>query len=408
MSLLRETSVKMTSASELLAMLEPLAQATCQLSQARVVEVDLYNPQHNQLTRGIVRWNDGATDTALCASLRRNPLAYEALQCRQTVARGTHHHPGYFTAGIAYVIALPIIQQLPKGVILLGYAEATPPEAQPCPSLALLADQAAMALERFRLYNDLERRNARLNNAYQELSELAKVKDQIIRNVSHELRTPLTFIKGYAELVAEGVLGPVNAEQAQSLHTVLHKTDEVIHLINEIISLQPLGSRELHRTSVPVVEVLEQMAALFQTRMLSAGVSLHLHPIDKDLKIYGDPEKIRQICYNILDNATKFSPHGGSIEIKARVLDSEVQLSFTDEGIGIPQDNLDKIFDLFYQVDSSSTRHFGGLGLGLAVVRRIVESHAGRIWVESEVGKGSTFHVRLPLYSPQRQRGVSE
>ena len=128
--------------------------------------------------------------------------------------------------------------------------------------------------------------------------------------------------------------------------------------------------------------------------------TFHLPSTDKSLKIWADPEKIQQLCYNILDNAIKFSPDGGTITIAATAEEKFIHITCQDEGIGIPQDKLEKIFETFYQVDGSATRQFGGLGLGLAVAERIVKVHNGDIWAESKVGKGSTFHVLLPRYTP--------
>jgi signal transduction histidine kinase len=124
-------------------------------------------------------------------------------------------------------------------------------------------------------------------------------------------------------------------------------------------------------------------------------------PVATDLYIEGDFEKIRQVCYNILDNAIKFSPEGGHVLMGANAQGDYVHLSFRDQGIGIPEARLSRIFETFYQVDGSSTRRFGGLGLGLAVVNRVVNAHMGKVWAESELDQGSTFHLLLPRERPR-------
>lgn len=249
------------------------------------------------------------------------------------------------------------------------------------------------------LYNDLESRNQRLNDAYAQLQELADLKDQIIQNVSHELRTPLTFIKGYVELLSEGNLGPMNAEQRDSLDIVMRKSEDIIHIVNEIISLQAIDRRTLHLRACEFTPLLRSVITMIEKRRATRPPhTFHLPSTDKSLKIWVDPEKIQQLCYNILDNAIKFSPDGGTITLDATPEEEFIHITCQDEGIGIPQDELEKIFETFYQVDGSATRQFGGLGLGLAVAQRIVKVHNGDIWAESKMGAGSIFHVLLPRY----------
>ncbi len=254
------------------------------------------------------------------------------------------------------------------------------------------------------LYNDLESRNRRLNDAYAQLKDLSDLKDQIIQNVSHELRTPLTFIKGYIELLNEGNMGPINADQRDSLTIVTRKTEDIIHIVNEIISLQAIDRRTLHHRAFEFTPLLQSVIALLEKRRAAClPHTFRLPSADKRLKIWADPEKIQQLCYNILDNAIKFSPEGGAITLDAFLDGESIHIICRDEGIGIPEDELEKIFETFYQIDGSATRKFGGLGLGLAVAQRIVKVHKGEIWAESKVGKGSTFHILLPRYTPSNE-----
>ncbi|MBN1878086.1 MAG: GAF domain-containing protein, partial [Anaerolineae bacterium] len=262
--------------------------------------------------------------------------------------------------------------------------------------LTSVAGQAAVAIENAHLYEDLQRRNVRLSHDYKALQELNELKDQIVQNISHELRTPLTFIKGYIELLTEGGLGPLNEEQRQSLEIVNHKANDIVRIISEILSLQQLNYAKFNPGPIPLYHTLSQIVAIFYNKADSQNVRIHLQQIDENLKLYGDQEKIKQVCYNILDNAVKFSPEGGNIWIEATIEGKNIHLCFRDEGIGIPEDKLEKIFETFYQVDGSATRQFGGLGLGLAIVQRIVNTHQGKIWAESKLNVGSAFHVLLP------------
>jgi len=240
----------------------------------------------------------------------------------------------------------------------------------------------------------------RLESAYQRLQEFSELKDQMLQNISHELRTPLTLIKGYLELMLMDEMGSLLAEQRATLGTVLRRVDDVVRIVDQIVSLSPITSLSLDFRPIPVGPLLSEMVEVFQQRTAGSKVALALEPVPEGLYLYGEPEKIRQVCYNILDNSVKFSPDGGRITVRAAAEDVYVHLVFQDEGIGIPKARLSSIFDTFYQVDGSTTRRFGGLGLGLAVVNRVVAAHNGKVWAESELSRGSAFHVLLPRQAP--------
>jgi signal transduction histidine kinase len=263
-------------------------------------------------------------------------------------------------------------------------------------TLTIAAAQAAAAIENAQLYTDLEERAAKLEQAYKELQQVDKLKDELVQNVSHELRTPLTFIKGYVELLLELDMGPLNEGQRESLAIVADKTNALTRLVSDIIYLQQVeweslqfsrqDMREMARLALQSCEVAAVTAGIFLN--LQAAVDLPSIPVDRD--------RINQVFDNLLGNAIKFSPRGGTITIEVADAGDMIQLGVRDTGVGIPADKLDRVFDRFYQVDGSATRRFGGAGLGLAIARRIVEAHGGRIWVESEVGQGSAFRFTLP------------
>lgn len=274
--------------------------------------------------------------------------------------------------------------------------------------LTVAAGQIAMVVENMKLYQGLARRGKRLKAAYEQLQEFAKLKDQILQNISHELRTPLTLIKGHVELVLGDTDGRLTPAQRRGLELAVVKSDEVVNIVEKIVSLSPLSSFALKYTSIQVAPLLESMAQMISQRVRDRTTRIRVEQVKPDLCIYGDFDKIKQVCYNILDNSIKFSPHGGDILISADSEDAYVHLQFRDHGVGIPKERIPRIFDTFYQVDGSSTRRFGGLGLGLTVVHRIVEAHDGKIWVESEVDRGSVFHVLLPrdLGDSRHQWGI--
>ena len=265
--------------------------------------------------------------------------------------------------------------------------------------LTVAGGQVAIVIENIQLYKDIEERRKHLKFAYNRLRELTELKEQILQNVSHEIRTPLTLIKGYVELIREdGIGGELTPSQKQAMDTISRRADDVVRIVGQIVALQPLSDLSSDRTKISVSKLLQEVVNVFQHMISGTPLSLHLDAVDPELCFNGDYEKIQQLCYNILDNSVKFSPDGGVITVRAVPEENYVHLTFSDQGIGIDERRLSRIFDTFYQIDGSSTRRFGGLGLGLAVVNRVVESHQGKVWVDSELNKGSVFHVLLPQF----------
>jgi signal transduction histidine kinase len=254
------------------------------------------------------------------------------------------------------------------------------------------ARQAAVALENARLYTSLQEANTQLQKALQ-------AKNEMIQNVSHELRTPLTMIRGYSELLREGLLGRLLPQQKEAVET-LHRNAERLHfMVHRLLTFQTLDPRACEKTRISPAIWLEDAVSNWQSQAQEANIRLTLD-LPPDLPpIQGAPDLLDQVMDNLLDNAIKFSPHGGDVTVRAWMNGEELTVAVSDQGIGIPPDKLEEIFERFYQIDGSSTRRFGGMGIGLALCKRIVESHSGRIWAESEgvEGRGSTFYVALPV-----------
>ncbi len=267
--------------------------------------------------------------------------------------------------------------------------------------VSIAAAQAAMAIENAQLYATLKERANNLEQAYRELQEVDRVKDELIQNVSHELRTPLTFIKGYAELLLDGDLGPLTAAQRDALHIVDEKTNALTRLVNDIIYLQRVQRESLNLALQDMGELARLALQSCEAAVALSGINLR-SDIEADLPLIPvDRDRINQVFDNLLGNAIKFSQSGGAISIAVKDDGDEIRITVSDTGIGIPADKLDKVFDRFYQVDGSATRRYGGAGLGLAIVRRIIEAHGGRIWAESIVGQGSSFIFQLPKTQPK-------
>ncbi|MBN1978040.1 MAG: GAF domain-containing protein [Anaerolineae bacterium] len=268
--------------------------------------------------------------------------------------------------------------------------------------LAIAAAQAAIAIENARLYTSLEQRARNLAEAYAELQEVDRLRDEMVQNVSHELRTPLTFVKGYVELLLAGDAGPLTDLQKEYLDVVIGKTDTVTHLVSDIMFLQQADQLP-KKTSVSLAKLARRALQGCAATAEQAGLTL-VEDIPGDLPpVAGDAGRLQQVFDNLLGNAIKFSPDGGRITVAVRDVGELLQVSVSDEGVGIPEDQHERIFERFYQVDGSARRHFAGVGLGLTIAKRIVEAHGGRIWVESVPDKGSTFYFTIPKYQAEEQ-----
>jgi signal transduction histidine kinase len=254
--------------------------------------------------------------------------------------------------------------------------------------LSTLAAQAAVAIENARLVKELQEANDRL-------AELDRLKSDFIAIASHELRTPLGLILGYASFLRDQAEG----KTSEQLSVVLDAATQLKSLIEDMVNLTHLeaGSAELDLQDVVLQDVIkDSIAAQHQfatTKSLAISHSLPHTPI----RVKIDSEKIAIVLNNLLNNAIKFTAKGGRIRVAVRPLTGIVSVSVADTGIGIPQEELERIFDRFYQVESHLTRHTGGMGLGLSIAKGMVELHGGRIWAESVENRGSRCTFTLPV-----------
>ncbi|MCS7220593.1 MAG: PAS domain-containing sensor histidine kinase [Anaerolineae bacterium] len=247
--------------------------------------------------------------------------------------------------------------------------------------------------ERKKAEEALQALNAQLHAAL-------KARDEMIQNVSHELRTPLTLIRGYVEMLQHQAFGPLNEAQQEAIAVLDKQSDRLRYMVDRLLMLQTLDANALRATMLDLGELLKGIVETWKPRGERAGVHLHLDlPADLPL-IKADGDLLYHVFHNLLDNAVKFSPAGGEVCIRACREKQRLRITVSDHGIGIPPDKLERVFEQFYQVDGSMTRRFGGMGIGLALCRRIIELHGGHIWAESQgEGQGSVFHIALPYAS---------
>ncbi len=258
--------------------------------------------------------------------------------------------------------------------------------------LQAFASHAAVAVENARLFREIEDKS-------QQLDVASRHKSEFLANMSHELRTPLNAIIGFSEVLLERMFGEVNDKQTEYLQDILSSGQHLLSLINDILDLSKIeaGRLELELTKFYLPVTLENALTLVRERATRHGIALNLAVDERLGDFVADERKIRQILLNLLSNAVKFTPEGGRVSVKAALANGSVEISVSDTGIGIALEDQHAIFEEFRQVGSDDARKREGTGLGLTLAKKFVELHGGRIWVESQVGKGSTFIFTLPV-----------
>jgi PAS domain S-box-containing protein len=257
---------------------------------------------------------------------------------------------------------------------------------------------------KIRLQNQLERSYEKLTQTYQELERVTKMKTQFIDVVSHELRTPLTVMRGYIDLVESEYSSKLDPKFSSRLKIIKANTDKLYALVENMLDVSRLekGSLQIHLEPLRIDAILEE---IIQTRVHDAEEkkqSLTLEVEGRLPLIMADRRRIKDVFNSLVDNALKYTQDGGHIQVSSRDEGRMIHVWVKDNGVGIPLENLGKIFDRFHIVASNALSHqVNRLGLGLPIAKGIVEAHGGRIWVESQVGKGSVFHVDLPKEQPK-------
>ena len=245
---------------------------------------------------------------------------------------------------------------------------------------------------------NLNRMSEELGRLYRQLEAASRHKSEFLANMSHELRTPLNAIIGFSEVLVERMFGELNPKQEEYLRDILSSGHHLLSLINDILDLSKIeaGHMELEQSAFDLPAALEGCLTLVRERATRHGIVLEL-AVEASLgQIVADERKVRQVVLNLLSNAVKFTPEGGRVSVSAAPDDAETEISVSDTGIGIAAEEQEVIFEEFRQASGDSAGKREGTGLGLALARRFVELHGGRLWVTSEVGKGSTFTFTIP------------
>jgi signal transduction histidine kinase len=307
--------------------------------------------------------------------------------------------------GFRAIVALPL--QTGDGVlgaVAFYFAQAGAITAETRSLLRMVADQMAATAQKARLIEDLRRANAalletnaELERQYGALLDARRVKDEFLANISHELRTPLTAVMGYLALMDEGLAGPVTPEQRKTIAQVKTSSEHLLELIGDLLELTTLkrGGLEVMTGSFDVRDPMHDAVAM--TRGRADGVALRVSELPAAVAMTSDRRKITKLLVALLSNAYKFTP-SGEVRLSVELHNGRAVYRVQDTGIGIPDEMQQLVFEEFRQVDGSSTRRYGGPGLGLSLAQRLARLLGGEIVVQSAPGEGSTFRVELPLH----------
>jgi signal transduction histidine kinase/DNA-binding response OmpR family regulator len=261
--------------------------------------------------------------------------------------------------------------------------------------LMSIGNQIGVAIARAQHAADLKQANVELERANAELRRLDTLREQFIQNVAHELRTPLGLVRGYVEMLNQEDLSA--EERKMAFGVVSRRVEALVELVQSITTLQDLDSQPLRMEKISPSDLVSTAIQMVGQRAGGANINICTHyPSDTDC-FPGDFARLAQALHQLLDNACKFSPDRTTITVTVQQTQDAMLISVADQGIGIPFEEHHRIFDRFYQIDGSTTRRYGGTGLGLAVAKEIVEAHGGRISLQSAPNQGSVFTISLPL-----------
>jgi signal transduction histidine kinase len=296
-------------------------------------------------------------------------------------------------AGYRTIVATPLLREgTAIGVMMIRRMEPHPFTEKELSLLQTFADQAVIAIENVRLFTELQERTLQLQVA-------SRHKDEFLANMSHELRTPLNAIIGFSEVMIERMFGEINEKQEEYLNDILSSGRHLLSLINDILDLSKIeaGKMELDLEDFNLAAAIDNALTLVHERAARRSLTLAQDVDPRIGDFRGDERKIKQILLNLLSNAIKFTPEGGRVDVRAIPKGDVIEISVTDTGVGIAPEDRDAVFEEFRQVGTDIAKKHEGTGLGLALTQRFVELHGGNIWLESEVGVGSTFTFALPV-----------
>jgi signal transduction histidine kinase len=338
-------------------------------------------------------------------ALGQTAITLEPVQVPDITVAGAYEsrlRENLIESGIRAVLAVPMVREGQLiGCLVVSRNRPGEFPAETIELLRTFATQSALAIQNARLFQEIAAKSRQLEVASQHKSEF-------LANMSHELRTPLNAVIGFSEVLTERMFGELNEKQDEYVRDIYASGTHLLSLINDILDLSKVeaGRMELELADFHLPQAIENAVVLVRERALRRGITLE-QSIDPHLgEVQGDERKIKQVLLNLLSNAIKFTPEGGRVGVRAEPVDEHVQVAVSDTGVGIAPEDHEAVFEEFRQVGTADKK-VEGTGLGLALSRKFIELHGGRIWVKSQVGAGSTFTFTLPLTTDQQRHPLS-
>jgi signal transduction histidine kinase len=400
---LGEVSRAVSSTLDVETVLNTIVSRASQLAGAAGCSIFEYDQDDEQFELRATHNDDAEFVGALrAARLRKGEgLMGHAAEMREPVQIPDITQPGAYQSSLRDILirfgyrALLSVPLLREDEIIgsLSFNRKTPGEFAPgvVDVLKTFATQSALAIQNARLFREIADKSTQLEAA-------SRHKSEFLANMSHELRTPLNAIIGFSEVLSEGLFGEINEKQTEYLQDILESGRHLLSLINDILDLSKIeaGHMELELADFQLPQAIDNALVLVRERAMRRGLTLE-QSIDARLgEIQGDERKVKQALLNLLSNAIKFTPEGGRVGVQAKRVGDHVEIAVSDTGIGIAPEDQQAVFEEFRQVGTAE-RKAEGTGLGLALTRKFIELHGGRIWVQSQVGAGSTFTFTLPV-----------
>lgn len=388
-----ETLLKMVAKEATLLLSQPWAGIVLFNEDAEITHSIIVGIPENFLSTLGTRIRKGGITEWICKN--NKPAVVNDVLADKRAATGEF----LLASNIRSLIGLPLTNgQRVMGVIYVGDFVRKDFEAREIRLLSIMSDQLAIAIAKSKLYESLRRTIESQQRRLENLEKVNHLKSEYVSHVSHELRTPLTSIKAYMETLLNNIEDLSLEDQREFLGIVSNESERLIRIVNDILDVSNIefGQRPLQRSTFHVSDIIGEVVRMLRPKVESKGIKIETEIPGNLPSVEADKDLLTQVFVNLVTNALKYSPEGTRIRVRAIEQPVDLAISIEDEGIGIPESQIDKIFDRYFRVKSEQSRHYDGVGLGLAIVKNIIEQHAGSITVTSEENVGSVFTFSIP------------
>lgn len=412
METLQFSSLRLSESMDVREMLEAVLEVIFRLVPSLLnAHVFFYDPDKDELTFAAGLEGDRPLDMPYSMP-RKNGLTYSCARSGESIiVEDTKDHslfrgedPKNMVSGAVLGVPLKTADRV-IGVLNLGFGEPRRFSFKELDIINLFAMQAAIAIENARLYRQTKSYTQQIETMREQdrrrFEEINRSKDLLMGMVSHDLRNPISVVKGFVHVLKEHVAAD-DEEAHLCLSHIERGTDQMLELVTDLLDLTKLETGlALNFDAISINALLEDAAVELNVMAKDHPIEVYVEPAEKDLILMIDPKRMRQVLNNLMSNAVKYTPNGGRVSLVGQVVDRKVSIVVEDTGLGIPEDDIPKLFDKFFRVSKKSHAEIEGTGLGLAIVKSIIDQHGGNIHVESELGVGSRFIITLPTLSVQ-------